>query len=142
MCLEKYILPDICYIQIIHLLMYESLVVVDDDTDLLESITEFLQMKGFNVLGSGHNGLEAVQLYEEYRPDVILLDLAMPNYDGIYGLENIKRINPNAKVIILTGNNTETNKQKIKPFNVSKILEKPCSLKQLEHVLKSISDLI
>ena len=121
--------------------MSQSLVVIDDDNDLLESITEFLQMKGFNVMGAGHNGLEAVQLYEEYRPDVILLDLSMPNYDGIYGLENIKRINPNAKVVILTGNNTLTNKQKIKPFNVSKILEKPCSLKQLEHVLKSISGL-
>ena len=122
--------------------MSESLVVVDDDNDLLESITEFLRMKGFDVLGSGHNGLEAVQLYEEYRPDVILLDLSMPNYDGIYGIENIKRINPDAKIIILTGNNTETNKQKIKPFNILKILEKPCSLKQLEHALKSISGLV
>lgn len=112
---------------------------VDDNDDLLESLTEFLQIKGSNILGCGHNGLEAVQLYEEYRPDIVLLDLSMSNYDGIYGLENIKKINPEAKVIILTGHYSENNRQKIKPFNVSKIMEKPCSLTQLDLVLKSLS---
>lgn len=119
--------------------MNNSLVVVDDNDDLLDSLTDFLQMKGFNILGCGHNGLEAVQLYEEYRPDVVLLDLSMPNYDGIYGLENIKKINPDAKIIILTGHYTERNRQKIKPFNVSKIMEKPCSLIKLDQVLRSLS---
>ncbi|NNM02037.1 MAG: response regulator [Nitrosopumilus sp.] len=119
--------------------MNGSVVLVDDNDDLLESLSEFLKMKGFNVLGCGHNGLEAVQLYEEYRPDVILLDLLMPNYDGIYGLENIKKINPNAKVIILTGHYNEKNREKIRPLNASKIMEKPCSLTQLDLVLKSLS---
>ncbi|AJW71762.1 response regulator [Nitrosopumilus adriaticus] len=119
--------------------MNGSVVLVDDNDDLLESLSEFLQMKGFNILGCGHNGLEAVQLYEEYRPDVVLLDLSMPNYDGIYGLENIKKINPNAKVIILTGHYNEKNREKIRPFDVSKIMEKPCSLTQLDLVLKSLS---
>ncbi|WP_371504514.1 response regulator [Nitrosopumilus adriaticus] len=119
--------------------MNGSVVLVDDNDDLLESLSEFLQMKGFNILGCGHNGLEAVQLYEEYRPDVVLLDLSMPNYDGIYGLENIKKINPNAKVIILTGHYNEKNREKIRPYDVSKIMEKPCSLTQLDLVLKSLS---
>lgn len=118
--------------------MYGSVIIVDDDDDLLESISEYLKIKGFNVVGTGHNGLEAVQLYEEHRPDVVLLDLVMPNYDGIYGLEHIKRINIDAKVILLTGHYDETNKQKIKPFKVSEVLEKPCSNAQLESTLKYV----
>ena len=119
--------------------MYGSVMVIDDDDDLLGGISEYLKLRGFDVIGTGRNGLEAVQLYEEYRPDLVLMDIAMPNYDGIYGLEHIKRINPNAKVILLTGNYDKTIEQKIRPFSVARVLEKPCSLKQLEQVLKSMS---
>lgn len=114
--------------------------VIDDDDDLLEGMSEYLTLKGFNVVGTGHNGLEAVQLYEEYRPNLVLMDISMPNYDGVYGLEHIKRIDPDAKVIILTGNWDQTIEQKIRPFNVTKVLQKPCSLGQLEQILKSIGN--
>lgn len=117
--------------------MCGSVVIIDDDDDFLDSISEYLRLKGFDVVGTGHNGLEAVQLYEEYRPNLVLMDISMPNYDGIYGIEHITRIDPNAKIIILTGNCDETCKQKIRSFNVAKVLEKPCPLKQLEQVLKS-----
>lgn len=119
--------------------MYGSIIVIDDDDDILDGIVEYLNIKEFNVVGTGHNGLEAVQLYEEYRPDLVLMDITMPNYDGIYGIEHILRINSNAKVIVLTGNLDETIEQKIKPFNVAKVLQKPCSLRELEQVLKSIN---
>ena len=115
-----------------------SLVVIDDNVDTLDSISDYLKLKGFDVLGCGRNGLEAVQLYEKFRPDIVLLDLAMPEYDGFYGLEHIKKINSHAKVVILTGVNDEVNEKKIKVYNVTEVLEKPCSLKQLEKVLKTI----
>jgi len=119
-----------------------SLVVIDDNVDTLESITDYLKLKGFDVLGCGRNGLEAVELYKKFRPDIVLLDLAMPEFDGFYGLEHIKKINSHAKVVILTGVNDEVNEKKIKVYNVTKILEKPCSLKQLEKVLKTLKMMI
>lgn len=118
--------------------MYGSIIVIDDDNDILEGIADYLKLKEFNVVGIGRNGLEAVQLYEEYRPNLVLMDIFMPNYDGIYGLEHIKRINPDAKVIILTGNWDEIIQQKIKPFKVIAVMQKPCSLGQLEQLLRSI----
>lgn len=118
--------------------MYGSVVVIDDDDDILGGITDYLKLVGFDVVGIGHNGLEAVQLYEEYRPDMVLTDISMPNYDGFYGIENIKRLDPDAKIIILTGNCDEFCKQKIESFNISKVLEKPCSLSKIEQVLKSV----
>lgn len=62
----------------------------------------------------------------------------MPNYDGIYVLENIKKINPNAIVIILTGNSDKSLTEKIIQLNTTMILEKPYSAEKLIFVLKSI----
>lgn len=119
--------------------MQASIIIIDDDVDYLDSLSEYLKLRGFNVVGTGHNGLEAVVLYEEYRPNLVLIDISMPDYDGIYGIENIKKVNPDAKVIILSGNYNKSDEQKINSFNAI-MLEKPYPLKQLEHVLASSSN--
>lgn len=122
--------------------MSGSVVVIDDDDDLLDGVSEYLKLKGFDIVGTGRNGLEAVQLYEEFRPSMVLMDISMPNYDGIYGIEHIKRIDPDAKIIILTGNCDETCKQKIRTFNVTKVLDKPFSLRKLEQILMSVTNIV
>ena len=121
--------------------MYGSVLVIDDDTDLLEGISEFLNYRGFEV-HTARNGLEAVSLYEEFNPDLVLLDIAMPKYDGIFTLKAIQAINPSAKVVLLTGNYNSSIKQKISRFEIVDVIEKPCSLKQLESVLKVIHQTI
>lgn len=120
--------------------MQASIIIIDDDVDYLDSLSEYLKLRGFNVVGTGHNGLDAVVLYEEYRPNLVLIDISMPDYDGIYGIENIKKINPDAKVIILSGNCNKSDEQKINSFNAI-MLEKPYPLKQLEQVLASHSNI-
>jgi len=116
-----------------------SIIVVDDDIDIRNSISEYLQLMGFDVVGYGTNGLEAVQLYEKYRSDFVLMDCSMPNYDGIYGLENIKRINSNANVVMMTDHDSEDLLQKLTALNATKILQKPYPLEKLVDVLKSIT---
>ncbi len=64
----------------------------------------------------------------------------MPNYDGVYGLENIKKINPNAIVIIFTGNSDETITHKIIQLNATEILQKPYPLDKLISLVKSIKN--
>lgn len=113
-----------------------TVIVIDDDEDLSEGIVEHLKRSGFEVYGTGKNGLEAVQLFEKYRPDIVLLDMNMPNYDGIYGIENIRKMDTEAKIVILTGFFSQDMAEKIKHFDISKIIEKPCSLGQIEQELK------
>lgn len=115
-----------------------TVIVVDDDDDLSEGITEHLKRCGFEVYGTGKNGLEAVQLFEKYRPHIVLIDMNMPNYDGIYGIENIRKMDTNAKIVILTGLFSQDMAEKIRHFDISKIIEKPCSLGQIEQELKLI----
>ena len=77
-------------------------VVVDDEEDTLDSICQTLEIGGINVVGKGHDGEEAYQLYKTLTPDVIILDMNMPNYDGGYALEKIKQDYPDAKIIVVT----------------------------------------
>ncbi|NNM02385.1 MAG: response regulator transcription factor, partial [Nitrosopumilus sp.] len=58
-----------------------KVIVVDDVQSHLDVFCEFLRLKNIDVIGIGSNGLEAVELYEKYNPDIILIDLAMPTYD-------------------------------------------------------------
>jgi len=103
-----------------------SCIVIDDDQDIVEVFCELLKIIKVNVLATSNNGKEAILLYEKYMPNIVFTDLEMPKYDGVYVIENIKDKNPNAKLIVVTGNITNSgtlNSLKIptiiKPFDVN-----------------------
>lgn len=77
-------------------------IVVDDDEDSLDSICQGLEIGGIEVIGKGQDGEEAYQLYKSLSPDVLILDMNMPNYDGGYALEKITQEYPDAKIIVVT----------------------------------------
>jgi DNA-binding NarL/FixJ family response regulator len=118
-----------------------SIIIIDDDEDILELLSEYLLLEDFDVVGRGTDGLKAVNLYAQHVPDFVIMDIAMPNYDGIYGLENIKKLNPNAIVIILTGNSDKSITQKIIQLNATVILEKPYPVEKLVSALKSVKNI-
>ncbi len=102
-----------------------KVIVVDDDVDTVEVFCEYLEIKDITVLGRGYSGKTAVELYERFMPDIALLDVMMPEYDGFYGLENIKKINPNAKVIMVTADLTYDTEKQLKALNASAVIYKP-----------------
>jgi len=79
-----------------------SVIVVDDDDDCRCSLEQTLEISGIEVLGTGADGDEAFQLYEKFLPDVVMLDLNMPIYDGIYAIEKIKDKYPDSKIVIVS----------------------------------------
>jgi DNA-binding NarL/FixJ family response regulator len=84
--------------------MSHSVLVVDDVSDLRLLLKHLLDgSAGFSFIGEAENGRTAVELAETLRPDVILLDLAMPNMDGLTALPLLKEAAPNAKVVVFTG---------------------------------------
>ena len=102
-----------------------KVIVIGDDVDTVEVFCEYLEIKDITVVGRGYNGKTAVELYEKYRPDIALLDVMMPEYDGFFGLENIKNINPDAKVIMVTADLTFDTEKKLKDLNASAVIYKP-----------------
>ncbi len=119
--------------------MKPDVIVIDDDYDSTEVLSEFLRLKSINVLATGHNGKEAVELYKKYSPDVVLMDFLMPDFDGLYGLENILKINPNAHVVILTGSTEDDTKKKLTDAGVFTIMQKPYNMNGLIETIDKIS---
>ncbi|MFB5638130.1 MAG: response regulator [Nitrosarchaeum sp.] len=120
--------------------MNGSVIIIDDDPDIVELLSEYLTLTDFDVVGNGANGLMAVELYSKHTPDFVIMDNAMPQYDGIYGLEHIKKINPDAVVLILTGNSDVSIAEKLIQLNATMILEKPYPLDKLVSLLKSMNN--
>jgi DNA-binding NarL/FixJ family response regulator len=84
------------------------LLIVDDQTLMRDGLKTVLSLeKDFEVIGTACNGMEAIHMVEKYIPDVVLLDIRMPEMDGVTCIKNIKRIYPDMKVIMLTTFNDE-----------------------------------
>jgi len=114
-------------------------IVVDDDRDTVEVFTEYLAIKGIDVVAKGYNGKEAVELYKEHTPDITLLDVMMPEHDGFYALQNIRRINPNAKVIMVTADLTSDTEKKMHELQASAILYKPYEIDSVVETIDKVS---
>ena len=78
-------------------------IVVDDDEDTVVVFTDYLKIKGIDVVGTGSNGKQAFELYQKHKPDIVILDMKMPEFDGKYAIDKIKKEDPNAKIIVVTG---------------------------------------
>jgi len=113
-------------------------IVIDDDQNILDVFCDFLDMIKVNVLATGNNGKEAVELYEKYSPDIVFTDLVMPNYGGVYAVENIKDRNLNAKIVVVTAN---SNDNEMHLFELLKIpvIFKPFNLTILEQTITDLS---
>ena len=80
----------------------KTVLVVDDSAFMRNSIIRHLSDCDIRVVGEAENGKIAVEKYIELKPDIVTLDLAMLDYDGIEALKDIKQHDPNAMVIVIS----------------------------------------
>ena len=80
--------------------MAKNILVCDDAAFMRMMIKEILTKNGYNVAGEAENGLKAVEKYNELKPDLVLMDITMPEMDGIQALKKIKETDPAATVIM------------------------------------------
>ena len=114
-------------------------IVVDDDRDTCDVLTEYLEFKDIKVVGIGYDGKDAVDLYQKHNhPDLVFLDIMMPYYDGFYGLKKIKQLNPAAYVIIITGDLTTETYNKLKLLKSSAIIYKPFDISKIMNVVEEV----
>lgn len=105
--------------------------VVDDDPDAVEMFSDYLEIKGIQVVGKCKNGKEGFDMYEQLKPDVVFLDIMMPEYDGFYALKKIREINPNAKVIMVTADFTSETKKKLRELKPTDVIYKPYDVEKI-----------
>jgi DNA-binding NtrC family response regulator len=119
--------------------MKGRVLLVDDAKDFIDYTRKRLTARDMDVL-SAYNGREALDILKTESVDVVVLDVLMPDMEGIETLREIKKIKPDQEVIILTGHGTiETAKEGME-LGASEFLLKPCNLdKLLESIQRSYS---
>jgi len=114
-----------------------KILVIDDEQGIRNLLDTLLRRKGYDVVlaESGRQGLE---LFRRERPDVIVLDLKMPEMDGLTVLQQIKNLDPGKPVIILTGAGTAEAEKQVRALGVTEYVEKEFSLHLLGDSLKRL----
>jgi len=80
----------------------KKVLIVDDAAFMRGSLRMMLERNGFEVIGEAENGNIAVQKYTELKPDLVTMDITMPEMDGIGALKQIKQLDPSSKIIMIS----------------------------------------
>ncbi len=119
-----------------------SLLYVEDEEEVLLTTTKFLKRR-FSTVYTAKNGSEGLEIFKNFSPDIVITDIKMPLMDGIKLSEEIKKINPNTPIIIITAHTEVEYLLKAIEIGVDYYLLKPLDLDRLYQVLeKSTQDLI
>ncbi len=114
----------------------KKILVVDDDQDFRESIQMILIEEGHETLAAA-DGVEAVRLYEEAKPDLVLLDHRMPGIDGHETLTRIIKVDPDARVIITSAYAIDENARRAaEDKSLRSLLGKPIALEDLRDAIE------
>jgi DNA-binding response OmpR family regulator len=106
------------------------LLAVDDNTELLALLAESFSDAGY-VVDLAYDGKQAVRAFEQARPDVVLLDLALPGLRGPDVLTEMQRIDPSVPVVIMTGFDDRRLAESLLELGAVEYIVKPCDLSRL-----------
>ena len=113
--------------------MAKNILICDDAAFMRMMIKDILTKNGYNVAGEAENGAKAVEKYNELKPDLVLMDITMPEIDGIQALKNIKASDAGAQVIMCSAMGQQAMVIEaiqagakdfiVKPFQADRVLE-------------------
>jgi two-component system chemotaxis response regulator CheY len=82
--------------------MSRTVLVVDDAIFMRTMIADILESAGFEIVGEASSGVEAVERYKELEPDLVTMDIVMPDMGGIDAVREIMKVDPNARILIVS----------------------------------------
>jgi len=111
--------------------MSKTAIVIDDDYDTVDTFSELLEEQQITVVGKGYNGKEAIDLFSNHSPDVVFVDIMMPEGSGFHAIRNIKKINDKAKIIVVTADLKPSTNEKLMNLNVHGLVYKPLDIDKI-----------
>lgn len=80
--------------------MAKKILIVDDATFMRIKLRDILEKNDYEVVGEAEDGIQAVEKFKELSPDIVTMDITMPEMDGIEALKQIKEIDPDSKILM------------------------------------------
>lgn len=108
----------------------KKILIIDDEVPITEELGSILGIEGYQTVVA-HNGFDAIDLFKKEKVDLILLDVKMPGLDGIETYAELRKIDPNVPVIVITGGFAKANAEKILKAGGKAVLYKPFSAEEL-----------
>ena len=113
--------------------MAKNILICDDAAFMRMMIKDILSKNGYVIAGEAENGLKAVEKYREVKPDLVMMDITMPEMDGIQALKQIKSVDPSASIIMCSAMGQQAMVIEaiqsgakdfiVKPFQAERVLE-------------------
>lgn len=113
--------------------MAKNILICDDAAFMRMMIKDILSKNGYNVAGEAENGQKAIEKYKELSPDLVLMDITMPEMDGIQALKEIRKLDGNAQIIMCSAMGQQAMVIEsiqagakdfiVKPFQAERVLE-------------------
>lgn len=116
-----------------------KILVVDDEPDITASFQSFFGKRGF-LVNTAASGKDALDIIKTSKPDLVFLDLTLPEMSGKEILEALRKFDKKTKVIIVTGHTLESEKEdkEFQTLGISAYLNKPVILETLEDIVRSV----
>lgn len=115
-----------------------KVLLIDDSPGLRRFLTPTLMNLGLKVVGEASDGRKGLTLYEQLRPDLVFVDMVMPEMSGIEVLKHIKRMDPEAVVVMLTSMASRENVLKSRKAGAFAYVLKPFKIREIKEVVKEI----
>jgi len=117
---------------------HESIIIADDHPLLLKGLSDFLIEKGYNVVGQGHNGMEAYNLITKLNPDIAILDIQMPILSGLEIAKKCGHQQLKTKIVLITFHKEKELYFQAKELNVFGYILKDFALEEIETGINTI----
>ena len=117
--------------------MRKTAIVIDDEPDIVDIFSDLLKEREVDVVAKGHNGKEAIDLYTTNKPDILFIDIMMPDGSGIHAIKKIRQKNKNAFIIAVTADDSAVTEEKLKDLNVNGIAYKPVDMNEIMEMIST-----
>lgn len=119
--------------------MSTTIMVVDDSPFASKQIKDIVEDNGYEVIGYAKDGEEAIELYKELKPDIVILDIIMPWLNGLETAEILKKQDPAVKILMLSSLCDAGTMEEVKSIGVKHLIPKPLEADVLLASLELVS---
>jgi len=119
------------------MIAHPRILLIDDDEVLLVLVRNFLVEEGFEILSTA-DGPQGIEIYKDKRPDVVILDLALPSMNGLEVLKKIREFDGEARVLVVSGYSSSESREVAFRYGARDVIVKPFDPPRLVEALKML----